>query len=44
MKRPAKKQGEDADVIDGPAVVGKDHVRDRVLSPAAGAKAACSRR
>ena len=40
-----RKAGRDAepDHIDGPAVVAKDHVRDRVLSPRAGAKAGWSR-
>jgi len=42
MKKPAGKPQEE-DVIDGPAVVAKDHVRDRILSPRAGAKAGWSR-
>lgn len=43
MRKTVKKQGEDEDVIDGPAVIGEGHVRDRVLSPRAGAKAGWSR-
>src|SRR5258706_6028007 len=36
MKKPARKQVEE--VVEGPAVIGGDHVRDRVLGPRAGAK------
>jgi len=39
MKKPVK----DEEAIDGPAVIGADHVRDRVLSKGAGAKAGWSR-
>ena len=42
MKRTMKKQDED-EAIDGPAVVGEGHVRDRVLSARAGAKPGWSR-
>jgi hypothetical protein len=41
MKKTVKRAAED--VIDGPAVVGDDHVQDRVLSAAAGAKTGWSR-
>jgi len=45
MRKTIKKQREEnpEDKIDGPAVIGKDHVRDRVLSRGAGAKAGWSR-
>ncbi|HSS12323.1 MAG TPA: hypothetical protein VLL04_00415 [Rhizomicrobium sp.] len=43
MKRVMQKQGQDDEAIDGPAVIAKDHVRDRVLSKTAGAKAGWSR-
>ena len=44
MKKTVKKQAQDQeDVIDGPAVIGEGHVRDRVLSARAGAKAGWSR-
>ena len=47
MKKPMAKQQakktDDEEVIDGPAVTAEDHVRDRVLSPRAGAKAGWSR-
>lgn len=49
MKKPVQRQLKaaaktvDEDVIDGPAVVEGDHVRDRILSPRAGAKAGWSR-
>ena len=41
-----KRQGEEEAIdnaVDGPAVIGEGHVRDRVLSPRAGAKAGWSR-
>ena len=41
MKKTARKQAEE--VVEGPAVIGPDHVRDRVLSPRAGAKEGWSR-
>ena len=43
MKKTVKKQGADEEVIDGPAVIGEGHVRDRVLSPRAGARCGWSR-
>lgn len=45
MKKTTKRANEDAigNVVDGPAVIGEDHVQDRVLSAAAGAKAGWSR-
>jgi hypothetical protein len=36
LKKNARKAADD--VVDGPAVIGPDHVRDRVLGPRAGAK------
>ena len=42
MKKTVKRV-ENEQVIDGPAVIGADHVRDRVLSHQAGAKAGWSR-
>jgi hypothetical protein len=36
MKKPARKQVDE--VVEGPAVITADHVRDRVLGPRAGAK------
>ena len=41
MKKTARKRAEEA--VEGPAVIGPDHVRDRVLGPRAGAKAGWSR-
>ena len=43
MKKPPKKRPDEEEAVDGPAVVGEDHVRDRVLSARAGAKAGWSR-
>ena len=44
MKKAAKKKdGEEEDAIDGPAVVREDHVQGRVLGAAAGAKTGWSR-
>lgn len=43
MKKTVKKQHQDEDAVDGPAVIGEGHVRDRVLSGRAGAKAGWSR-
>lgn len=43
MKKTVKKQYQDEDAVDGPAVIGEGHVRDRVLSGRAGAKAGWSR-
>jgi hypothetical protein len=42
MKKTVKKQDEE-DAIDGPAVIGEGHVRDRVLSARAGARCGWSR-
>src|SRR5437588_2520623 len=41
MKKTARKQVDDA--VEGPAVIGPDHVRDRVLSARAGARPGWSR-
>ncbi|MEO8301409.1 MAG: hypothetical protein ABI608_06435, partial [Rhizomicrobium sp.] len=46
MKKPARRDAEEEivpEVIDGPAVIAADHVRDRVLKATAGAKAGWSR-
>ena len=43
MKKTLRKQTDPEDAIDGPAVIGTGHVRDRILSPRAGAKAGWSR-
>lgn len=43
MRKIAKRTGEEDEIVDGPAVVGADHVRDRILKATAGSKAGWSR-
>ena len=44
VNKPKNEDDESVDnVVDGPAVVGADHVRDRLLKATAGAKAGWSR-